>query len=78
MSIRAFPKRGELAHRISGELEITLYWNEIDRSTGVEVRQRTTGERVVFDVPRAQALDAFYHPFAHLADAVSWVRPDAA
>lgn len=78
MDIRAFPGRGELAKRFSGDLEITLYWSEVDRSTSVDVRRRTTGERVTFDVSREQALDAFYHPFAHLADAVGWIQDDAA
>jgi hypothetical protein len=71
MSIRAFPKRGELARRVSGGLEITLYWNEVDDTTSVELRQQSTGETLTFSVPRDRAL-AFHHPFAHVA-AAAWL-----
>jgi hypothetical protein len=60
--------RRELAHRTSGGLEVTLYWNASDDRTSVEVRQRTSDEALAlaFAVPHEHALDAFYHPFAHL------------
>ena len=63
-------RRRELAHRRSGELEVTLYWSADDDSTTVEVRHSGTEETFVFDAPRDRALEAFYHPFAHL-------RPEA-
>ncbi|MGE5274109.1 MAG: hypothetical protein ACM3QU_10200 [Verrucomicrobiota bacterium] len=59
--------RQELAHRVSGGLEITLFWWASDNSTSIEVRQPDSGEVVAFAVPPEWALDAFYHPFAHLA-----------
>jgi hypothetical protein len=72
MSIIPFPRtRRELAHRLSGGLEIALYWSEIDDSTSIEVTQRSTGERLTFGVPREDALAAFHHPFAHMALAAS-------
>ena len=58
--------RRELAHRASGGLEVTLYWKASDNSTSVEVRQRRSGEALAFVVAGKHALDAFYHPFAHL------------
>jgi hypothetical protein len=58
--------RRELARRVSGSIEITLYWRPEGNSTSIEVRQRASGERLAFVVPRDVALDAFYHPFAHL------------
>lgn len=64
----------ELAHRASGGIEVTLYWNAADNSTSVEVRQRVSGEAVAFAVAGEQALDAFYHPFAHLPIAFADVR----
>jgi hypothetical protein len=68
--------RRELALRASGGIEITLYWWPDDNSTTIEVRQLTSEERLAFSVPPKQALDAFYHPFAHLPPA-SGERPPA-
>jgi hypothetical protein len=65
--------RRELAHRVSGGLEVTLYWSAHDNHTSVEVRQLGTGETVAFAVAHERALDAFYHPFAHLS--VAGQRP---
>jgi hypothetical protein len=59
--------RRELAHRLSGGIEVTLFWSPDDNSTSVEVSQPATEEPLLFNVPRARALDAFYHPFSHLA-----------
>lgn len=59
----------ELAHRASGGLEVTLFWNASDDSTSVEVWQQASGEALAFAVAAEQALDAFYHPFAHLPTA---------
>ena len=59
--------RRELAQRITGGLEITLYWNAYDNSTNIEIHQKATRETIGFPVPANRALDAFHHPFAHLA-----------
>jgi hypothetical protein len=59
--------RLELAFRTSGGLEITLYWDAEARSTSVEVHQPATHETIALSVPEESALDAFHHPFAHLA-----------
>ena len=56
----------ELAHRVSGGIEVTLYWSAADDTTSVEVFQASTETTLHFAVPRERALDAFYHPFAHL------------
>jgi hypothetical protein len=58
--------RRELARRVSGGIEVALFWSARDNSTSVEVWQRTSQETLRFTVAREQALDAFYHPFAHL------------
>jgi hypothetical protein len=58
--------RRELARRISGGIEVTLYWSTGDNSTSVEVFQPSSGETLLFTVAGEHALDAFYHPFAHL------------
>ena len=58
--------RRELASRASGGIEVTLYWSAHDNSTSVELRQPASEETLLFTVAGARALDAFYHPFAHL------------
>jgi hypothetical protein len=60
--------RRQLARRVSGGLEITLYWDADDNSTIVRVHQPATNEAISFTVAAARALEAFYHPFAHLAE----------
>ena len=57
--------RCELAHRVSGGIAVTLYWNADDGSTSVEIFHAATDQTLHFAVPRERALDAFYHPFAH-------------
>ena len=69
-----FQPRRELAHRVSGGMEITLYWSAADNSTSIEVWQPDSGETLAFAVPPERALDAFYHPFAHLALTVAATR----
>jgi hypothetical protein len=62
--------RRELARRVSGGIEIALFWSANDNSTSVEISHCASETTVVaFTVAREHALDAFYHPFAHLLDA---------
>jgi hypothetical protein len=58
--------RHELARRVSGGIEVTLYWSPHDNSTMVEVWQPASEELFVFDVAPGRALQAYYHPFAEL------------
>ena len=70
MSIATFsivPRR-ELARRVNGGLEITLYWDARDNTTTIEVYHAETAETIAFPVPAERALDAFHHPFAHLPE----------
>jgi hypothetical protein len=62
------PARHELARRVTGGLEITLYWDARNDSTSIEVYQAATAETIAFPVRADRALDAFHHPFAHLAE----------
>ena len=59
----------ELAHRAGGGIEVTLYWSADDESTHIEIRRAATDETLAFTVARERALDAFYHPYAHLPTA---------
>ena len=70
------PKRRELARRISGGVEVALYWSADDNTTSIEVWQAETGETVLFAVASEHALDAFYHPFAHLPTTTADLIPD--
>ena len=58
--------RRELARRVSGGIEVTLYWSPSDNTTTVEVWQATSEETLVVPVATERALEAFYHPFAQL------------
>jgi len=60
--------RRELARRVNGGLEITLYWDVRENSTSIEVHHTDTAETIAFPVAADRALDAFHHPFAHLAE----------
>ena len=64
-----FNPRRELAHRVGAGLEVTLFWDVADNSTSIEIWHATTGETLHFEVPNDVALDAFYHPLAHLQTA---------
>jgi hypothetical protein len=57
--------RLELAQRVSGGIEVTLYWSP-GNGTTVEIRHAATAELIAFPVAADRALDAYYHPFAHL------------
>jgi hypothetical protein len=59
-------RRRELAHRSGGGLEVTLYWNAADNSISIELRHLASETSLRFAVPADQALDAFYHPLAHV------------
>ena len=67
-----FTSRRELARRVTGELEITLYWDAADNTTIIEIwHPASHGTLLRFAVPGEDALDAFYHPFAHLRAATA-------
>jgi hypothetical protein len=66
ISATSLRPRRELARRVSGGIEITLYWSAADNRTTIEVWRPESGETLAFAIPPDQALDAFYHPFAHL------------
>jgi hypothetical protein len=69
--------RRELARRVSGGIEVALYWSPLDDSTTVEVWDAVFDETIVFDVPPERALEGFYHPFAQLATSFDELAPVA-
>ena len=72
----SFTHRRELARRLSGGIEVTLYWSPDDNTTHVEVSQPAIEEALRFNVPCERALDAFYHPFSHLTAGERGGTPD--
>jgi hypothetical protein len=67
----------ELARRVSGGIEVALYWSPLDNSTTVEVWDGASEETLVFGVAPERALEAFYHPFAQLAASFGELVPIA-
>lgn len=58
----------ELAIRESDGLAVSLHWNRSAERVKVSVADARLDEDFEFDVAGAQALAAFYHPFAYAAD----------
>jgi hypothetical protein len=62
----AVDARRELARRVGAGFEVTLFWDAVDDTTSIEIWHEASHETLCFAVPSEDALDAFYHPFAHL------------
>jgi hypothetical protein len=75
--MEALAPRRELARRLSGGIEVALYWSPLDDSTTVEVWDAVFDETIVFDVPPERALEGFYHPFAQLGSSFDELVPVA-
>jgi hypothetical protein len=56
----------ELDHRRADGIEVRLVWNAETNEVFVSVVERE-GDTLEFQVPPAQALDAFHHPYAYAA-----------
>jgi hypothetical protein len=57
----------ELARRVNDGLEVTLLWNVHENRLAVTVSDPRSGECFVIDTEHSEALDVFYHPYAHAA-----------
>jgi hypothetical protein len=64
-----------LAHRVSGGIHVSLYWDEVDDTLTLEVYDAKSDDYFELGVPRDRALDAFHHPYAYLAASKSR-KPD--
>jgi hypothetical protein len=69
------PYDRELAHRVSGGIEVALYWSPLDNSTTVEVWDAASEVLLIVPVPPERALEAFNHPFAQLTAAYAELVP---
>ena len=57
----------ELAFRSNGDIEVTLFWSRPSGRVSVSLSDLASDEVIEFAVPPEDALDAFHHPYAHLA-----------
>ena len=57
----------ELAHRLNGSMEVTLFWHRDSDALVLSVADSASGDAFAFDVDSATAVDAFYHPYAYAA-----------
>lgn len=57
----------ELAYRENDGIEVALLWQPDADRLHVSVLDTRTGEAFQVDASAANALDVFYHPFAHAA-----------
>ena len=62
---RACAPARELAQRWSGEDEVLLLWHPDNDRVELAVRNLATGAGCQIEVAPADAIDAFYHPFAY-------------
>lgn len=55
----------ELDHRVTDGIDITLLWNSQTDRVSVAVVDERSGESFELDVPGADAVYAFNHPYAY-------------
>jgi hypothetical protein len=56
----------ELAHRVSGPIDISLFWSRKTNRLLLQVIDWAEDEDFTLEVPSAEGLQAFRHPFAYL------------
>src|SRR5262245_8306615 len=66
-SVTGHPGWVELATRAADGLEVALLWNRSSSRVKVVVSDERVCHHLDFEVDRADALGAFYHPFASAA-----------
>jgi len=65
LTMEAAPR--ELAFRAGDGIEVSLVWSALDDRLTVIVSESRSGLRFEVDAERENALDVFYHPYAHTA-----------
>ncbi|MFL5865115.1 MAG: hypothetical protein ACJ780_30855 [Solirubrobacteraceae bacterium] len=68
MTTTARPERRELAHRTSDGIEVTLFWTKATNSVTITVFDSRSEETLELAVDERDALDAFNHPYAYVAN----------
>jgi len=57
----------ELAFRAGDGIEVSLLWSALENRLTVTVSESRSGEQFALDAAHDNALDVFYHPYAHAA-----------
>jgi hypothetical protein len=57
----------ELAHRAADGVEVSLVWRRTSGALTVVVHDARSGLSFSVDAEPSEALDVFYHPYAHAA-----------
>jgi hypothetical protein len=57
----------ELAQRVDSGVKVTLLWSAREDRLAVTVSDSRSGEWFVLDAENDNALEVFYHPYAHAA-----------
>jgi hypothetical protein len=68
----------ELSKRAANGLDVVLLWNRSSNRVKVAVSDDRVCHHLDFEVARADALSAFYHPFAHATSRLADHAPSAA
>jgi hypothetical protein len=66
MTTYAETERRELARRTNNGIEVALFWSDLGNRVTIELADTRFDEFIEFEVAGADALDAFYHPFAYI------------
>jgi hypothetical protein len=61
----------ELAHRRSGEIEVSLLWHPALNRVELYILDLATDVSMNLDIAPDRALDAFHHPYAYMAQSKS-------
>ena len=67
MTTTELTERRELAHRTNDGIDVTLFWSKPSNRVTISVVHARSATALEFDVDGADALDAFYHPYAYAA-----------
>jgi hypothetical protein len=66
----------ELAFRASDGVEVTLAWHEDTDQLSVVVWDQRRGRYFELRPARERALDAFHHPYMHVASSVAYYEEE--
>jgi hypothetical protein len=67
MTTRDLTERRELAHRTNDGIDVTLFWSKASNRVTISIFHVRDATALEFEVEGADALDAFYHPYAYAA-----------
>ena len=71
MSATISPDRRELAHRTADGIEVSLFWRKSTNRVTIELLDANLDESLEFTVTGGNALDAVYHPYTYVREAVA-------